>query len=126
VTPPHLGATQAAQLGSQAAQAAGPLDHIHFRSRAASQPLPGWVSIFSSIARARHNMLHGQICVLCSLMSPVQDAPVQNALSPVALQGAQKFSAEEVSAAISREFGHSLADHNQEGSATSDEVHHPK
>jgi hypothetical protein len=118
VTPPHLGATQAAQLESQAAQAAGPLDHIHFRSRAASQPLPGWVSIFSSIARARHNMLHGQMCV--------QDAPVQNALSPVALQGAQKFSAEEVSAAISREFGHSLADHNQEGSATSDEVHHPK
>ena len=36
------------------------------------------------------------------------------------------LSAEEFSSAISREFGHSLADKNREGSATSDEVHHPK
>ena len=69
-------------------------------------------------------MLHGLYVCTVLFTSPVQD--YHNALSSVALQGAQKFSAEEVSAAISREFGHSLADHNQEGSATSDEVHHPK
>lgn len=62
-------------------------------------------------------------CVLCASCNQCR---MSATLSPVALQGAQKFSAEEVSAAISREFGHSLADHNQEGSATSDEVHHPK
>ena len=62
-------------------------------------------------------------CVVCSSHTQCR---VCNTVSPVALQGAQKFSAEEVSAAISRDFGHSLADHNQEGSATSDEVHHPK
>lgn len=52
-------------------------------------------------------------------------AEVQD-ITVIHVQGLQNFSAEEVSAAISREFGHSLADHNQEGSATSDEVHHPK
>lgn len=35
-------------------------------------------------------------------------------------------SAEEVSAAVSREYGHTLADKYREGSGTSDEVVHPK
>lgn len=39
--------------------------------------------------------------------------------------GGAKRSTEDMSAAVSREFGHSLADRHREGSATSDEVHQP-